>query len=83
MGPRLSCWSSSPVDRCPKIAGVREELESCPDKRPHIPHSQSLGKLPDYTCAERLLEVEKGRGHHAIAADVNPPIGLFTRLHLG
>ena len=26
MGPRLSSWNFSSVDRCPKIAGAREEL---------------------------------------------------------
>ena len=85
MGPSLNSWSFSPVDRYSKIAGVREEL--CPaqirDKRPHIPHSRSQGDLPDYTCAERLLEGQKGRGHHLIVSDVNLPIALLVRIHLG
>ena len=85
MGPRLSSWSLSPVDRYSKIAGAREELSPAQirDKRPHFPHSQSQGDLPDYTCAERLLSGQKGRGRHPIVGDVNLPIGLFIRIHLG
>ena len=42
-------------------------------KRPHIPHSRRQGDLPDYTCAERLLKGQKGRGCHPIVGDVNLP----------
>ena len=85
MGLRLNCWSFSPVDRYSKIAGAREELSPAQmkDKRPHIPHSGDQGDLPDYTCAQRLLEGQKGRGRHPIVGDVNLPIGLFARIHLG
>ena len=38
-----------------------EKLEPCPDKRPHISHSQGQGDLPNYTCTERLLGGQKGR----------------------
>ena len=31
----------------------------CADKRPHIPHSQSQGDCPNYTCAGGLLEGQK------------------------
>jgi len=59
MGPRLSSWNFSSVDRCPKIAGAREELSPAQirDKRPRIPHSSRLH------VSERLLEGQKGRGH--------------------
>ena len=56
-----------PVDRNSKtsIAGQsREELSPAQirDKRPHIPHSQSQGDLPNYTCTERFLASQKGGG---------------------
>ena len=56
----------------------REEKLSLPliKKTPHIPYSQSQGDLPDYTRAKRLLGGQKG-------SDVNLPIGLFSRIHLG
>ena len=53
------------------------------DKRPHIPHSRSQGDLPNYTCTEKLLGGQKGRGRHPTVSDVNLPIGLFSRIHLG
>ena len=64
MGPGLSSWSSSPVDRNSVTAGAREELSPAQirDKRPHIPQSQSRGDLPNYTCAERLLGGQKRVG---------------------
>ena len=67
MGPRLSTWSLSPVDRYSKmktIAGGRRSwaLPRWEIKRPHIPHSPSQGELPDYTHTERLLEGQKRRG---------------------
>ena len=49
----------------------------------HISHSQGQGDLPDYTCTERLLEGQKGRGRHPIVGDVKLPIGLFAGIHLG
>ena len=54
-------------------SGMMEEVGPYPDKRPHIPTSQSQGDLPDYTCAERLLGGGKGRGHHPTVSDVNFP----------
>ena len=46
-------------------------------------HSRGQGDLPDYTCAERLLECQKGMGRHHIVGEVNLPIGLFARIQLG
>ena len=42
MGPRLSSQRSPPVDRCSRIAGVREELSLAQirEKRPHTPFSE-------------------------------------------
>ena len=76
MGPRLSSWSLCLWTNSP---GWREGgAEPCPDKRqrPHISHSQGQEDLPNYTCTERLLGDQK-------RSDVNLPISLFTRLHLG
>ena len=53
------------------------------DKRSHIPHSLSQGDLANHTCTERLLEGQKWRGCHPIVSDVNLPIGLSPRIHLG
>ena len=41
---------------------MMEEAGPCPDKRPHIPHCQSQGDLPDYTCTERLPGGQKRGG---------------------
>ena len=70
---------------CGQILQDEEEggAKPCPDKRPHISHSQSQGDLPNYTCAETLFGGQKGRGRHPIVSDVNLPRGLFARIHLG
>ena len=34
----------------------------CPEKRPHIPHSQSQGDHPNYICAESFFGGQKVRG---------------------
>ena len=39
--------------------------------------------LPNYTCAERLLGGQKGRGCHPLVDDVNLPISLLPGIHLG
>ena len=83
MGPTANSWS------CPlgQILQDEEEeelsLAQIRDKRPHILHFQRQRDLPHYTCAERLLEGQKGRRHHPIVGDVNPSIGVFARIHLG
>lgn len=61
MGPRLRGQSLSSMDRYSKTAGVREELSPVQirDKRPHVPHSQSQGELPNYMCTEKLLGGQK------------------------
>lgn len=35
------------------------------------------------TCTVRLLRGQIGRGHHHVVSDVDLPIGLLTRIHLG
>ena len=64
IGSRLRRWNWCPVDRYSKTAGVREELSSVQirDQRPHIPHSQSQGDLPDYKHTERLLGSQRRGG---------------------
>ena len=76
MGPRLSSWSLCLWTNNPGWRGGG--AEPCPDKRqrPHISHSQGQEDLPNYTCTERLLGDQK-------RSDVNLPVSLFTRLHLG
>ena len=69
---------------CGQILQDEEKEELSPSQiRDHISHSQGQGDLPDYTCIERLLEGQKGRGCHTIAGDVNLPIDVFARIHLG
>ena len=77
--------SFSPVDRNSITAESWRRLDpvQIKDKRPHIPHSRSQGDLPDYTCTERLIESQKWEGVPPIVSDVNLPIGLFPRIHLG
>ena len=61
---------------CGQILQDRGGAEPCPNKRPHISHSQSQGGLPNSARAGKLFGGEKG-------SDVNLPIGLFARIHLG
>ena len=69
-----SLWRDTPK----QIAGqLREEAGPCPDRRDHVYFLfTESGDLFDYTCTERLLGDQK-------RSDVNLPISLFTRLHLG
>ena len=80
MGPTPNSWSC-------QILQDEEEEKLSPaqirDKRPHILHFRRQGDLPHYTCAERLLEGQKGRRRHPIVDDVNSSIGLFARTHHG
>ena len=64
MGPRLRSQSLSSMDRHSKTAGMREELSPVQIrvKRPHVPHSQSQGELPNYMCTEKLWRSKKRGG---------------------
>ena len=53
------------------------------DKQATFSHFQGQRDLPTYTCAEMFLGGRKGRGHHTTVDDVNLPISLFSRIHLG
>ena len=75
-------WTETPKMKI--IAGAREELSPAQikDERPRIHHS--VGRfLPDYTRSESFLKGPKGRARHPLVSDVNQPIGLFARIHLG
>lgn len=73
-------WTDAPQQQ------NRGEAEPCSAKRlktAHIPRSQSQGDLSDSTHTERFLGSQNGRGRHPMVGDVNLPIGLLTRIHLG
>ena len=62
MGPRLSSWSSSPVDKYSKIAGVREELSPA-QMKDHIFIILHVKKTFPTTHMQKIsLEVKKGGG---------------------
>ena len=73
------------VNRYSEIAGAREELSPAQlsDERPHSPHSWHQGNLPDYTCAVRFLDNQKGRERHLVVNDVNLLLGLSAGIRLG
>ena len=78
----MQCWGLEPLPQHPPHPVILTPLKM-KRQRPHFPHSQSQGDGLDYTRAESLLEGQKRRGHHPIVGDVNLPIGLFNRIHLG
>ena len=82
MGPRLSSWSSSPVDKYSKIAEVREELSPA-QMKDHIFIILHIKKtFPTTHMQKGSLEVKNG-GALAHSSDVSQPIGLLARVHLG
>ena len=63
MGPRANPWSVFPVDRNPVTAGSRKELDPAQiqgRKTMYFSFSKS-GDPSNYTCAEGLFGVQKGR----------------------
>ena len=78
MGPGLSSWSSSPVNRNSITAGAREELSPAQIRHEEITNFSVLkSRRPSRLyIEERLLGGQKGN-------DVNLPIGLFARIYFG
>lgn len=61
MGPRLSSWSSSPVDKYSKLAGTREELSPA-QMKDHIFIILHVKKtFPTTYMQKGSLEVKRGR----------------------
>ena len=85
MGPRLSNWSLSPIDRYSDNDRSKEELSPAwiEDKETTYFLFSGQGDLPDYTCTEKLLRGQKGMVHHPIIGGVNLPISLCAGIHLG
>ena len=73
------------VNRYSKIAGAREELSPAQlrGESPHSPHSWRQGDLPDYTCAESLLDGQEGRERHLVVSDGSLLPGLSAGVRLG
>ena len=82
MGPRLSSWSLPPVDRYSK---VKDELSPAPTKDKETTYFLfSRSRRPSQLRMHRKApQGSKREGAPPIGGDVNLPIGLFTRLHLG
>ena len=82
MGPRLSSWSSSPVDKYSKIAGVREELSPA-QMKDHIFIILHVKKTFPTTHMQKSPWRSKREGALAHSSDGNQPIDLLARIHLG
>ena len=79
MGSRLSGWNLFPVDRYSKrkiIAGTRVELS---------PAQMKETTYYSFWRSRRSLQlyIPREAPWRSKGSDVNLPIGLFTRIHLG
>ena len=80
MGPRLSSWDLSPVNRYSRIKimeGTRRSWVLLGEKikRPHISHSWGQGDLPNYTktsVQKDFSEVKEYREHQIICSSQKP-----------
>ena len=88
MGPRLSSWGLSAMDRYSKMkikAGARRRLGPAQIRDKETTYSSfSKSRRPSLLHMRRKPPWRsKGGGHHPIVGEVNLPIGLLARIHLG
>ena len=88
MGPRMNCWSLSPLDRYSKTEKKtrrREELSPAQIRDKETKYFLVLETFPTTYAKKGSSGGQKGRELHltVMSSEINLPIGLFTKIHLG